>query len=260
MRSPRTRRRLSLWSFAAIVVFALVAIEAVALSTTVIPNSDVWSLGMDYRFYRDLGARWLADGTYYLPHQLRGQYEGRLMVDVFYPPSALLLFVPFSVLPAGLWWVLPITVAVYALKRLDPAPWAWLVMAILLAWPRAIGAFLFGNSDIWAFAAVAGGTVWGWPAALLALKPTLLPFALPSIRRRAFWVGLAGLAVISLIMLPLWLDYFTATQGIRIDLGYSLGSAPLLAIPIVAWLGRKRPTAAAGAPPEELATADGAGE
>ncbi len=252
------RRRLSPLSFGALVVFALVAIEAILISVVLIPASDIWSLGMDYRFYRDIGARFLADGTYYLPHQMSGSYEGQLMVDVFYPPSALLLFVPFALLPVFLWWVVPIAVLVYVVIRLKPAPWAWLAMAILLAWPRAVGAYLFGNSDIWAVAAVAGGIQWGWPAAFLAIKPTFLPFALPLVRRRAFWIGLVGLAVISVTMLPLWLDYVTAMRGLRIDVGYSLGSLPLLAIPIVAWLGGTRTSPAPVA--SDVATVDSQGD
>lgn len=238
--SRARRRPLGLWKFAALVAFAIVTVEAIAIGTTVIPSNYGWSLGMDYRFFRDVGARWLADGSFYLPHQLSGPYVGQLMVDVFYPPSALLLFVPFAFLPPVLWWALPILILGYALVRLHPAPWAWLVVAILLAWPRSIGIYLFGNTDMWAVAAVASGIVWGWPAAFLAMKPVLLPFAFPAVRRRAFWVGLAGLAVISLFMLPLWFDYVTAMAGLTIDLSAPVGSFPLMMIPIVAWLGRRR--------------------
>jgi hypothetical protein len=243
---PRNRQRLSLWSFAAIVVFAVVAIEAFLVASVLIPRSDIWSLGMDYRFYRDVGARWLADGSFYLPRQLSGPYEAALMSDVVYPPSALLLFVPFAVLPAFLWWLLPMLILGYAIARLRPAPWAWFAIAILSAWPRATAVYLFGNTDIWAVAAVAAGILWGWPAALLVLKPTLLPFALPFVRGRAFWLGVAVVAAISLAMLPLWWDYLTALRGIHLDLEYVLLSVPLLTIPIVAWLGRTRSEFAPG--------------
>jgi hypothetical protein len=144
------------------------------------------------------------------------------------------------VLPAFLWWVPPILILGYVIARLRPAPWAWLAIAVLLAWPRATAAYLFGNTDIWAVAVVAAGIRWGWPAAFLALKPTLLPFAIPSVRRRAFWFGLAGMAAISLAMLPLWQDYLRAMSNLRISGDYSLGSLPLLMVPIVAWLGRTR--------------------
>jgi hypothetical protein len=237
--------------FATAVIVALVATEAVALAVVVIPGSDNWSLGMDYRYYRDIGVRWLADGSYYLPRQLAGPYQAFLMSDVFYPPAALLLFAPFAVLPAVLWWVVPITVLGYSLLRLQPAPWAWFVMVVLLAWPRAIGAYLFGNTDIWAVAAVAAGARWGWPAAFLALKPVFLPFALPAVRRRAFWIGLGLVGAISMAMLPLWFDYGRAMRDMTIRSDYSLGSVPLLLIPIVGWLARRRASPVGEAGPTE---------
>ena len=36
---------------------------------------------MDWEFYRDLGASWLANGSYYQPHQLAGPYVFTTMVD-----------------------------------------------------------------------------------------------------------------------------------------------------------------------------------
>ena len=158
-----------LWPFAAAVLAVMVGIEAVWLAANVIGGDPTWTLGMDFVFYRDVGARWLADGSYYLPYQLAGPYHVTLLTDpgtgdVLYPPNALLLFVPFAVLPGVLWWAIPVAVTGYALYRLRPAPWAWVVMLILLAWPRAVGAYLFGNTDIWIAAAIAAGAVWGWPA------------------------------------------------------------------------------------------------
>ena len=47
-------------------------------------------------------------------HQLAGPYDVTLMTDVLYPPSALLLFVPFSILPIVLWWVVPIAITGYS--------------------------------------------------------------------------------------------------------------------------------------------------
>jgi hypothetical protein len=64
-------------------------------------------LGDDARFYRDIGLRWLADGSYYLPHQLAGPYPVTLQLDNLYPPTALALFVPLRVLPGPLWWLNP---------------------------------------------------------------------------------------------------------------------------------------------------------
>ena len=238
------------WTFAAIVLGVVVGIEAVILAIAVIGPDPVWDFGMDYRYYVSLGERWLADGTFYLPHQLTGQpYEAQLLgldetTSTLYPPSALLFFVPLAVIPdivsAVVFWTAPIAVTAFVLWKLAPSGRAWFVMLLLLAWPRAIGSFLFGNSDIWMMAAVAGGLLWGWPALAVTLKPTLGPLALVGIRRRAWWVGLAAGLAFAVLTLPMWLDYVTAVRNIRgLDLGYSIGSLPLIIIPLVAWLGRR---------------------
>lgn len=236
----RPNAPLSNWSVAALGVTAIAFVEAVYLATVVIPGNQNWSLGMDYRFYRDVGVRWLADGSFYQAHQLVGAYQVGLMVDVLYPPPALLLFVALTVLPAVLWWAVPIAVLAFVLSMLRPEPRAQFVMALALAWPGTIGAYLFGDTDIWAAAVVAAGVYWGWPAAFLVLKPVYLPFAIFAIRRRLFWIALGAGVLISLAMLPLWADYLRAMQYARVSLTYSVSSIPLLLIPVVAWLGRDR--------------------
>jgi hypothetical protein len=195
-------------------------------------------IGLDYRFYRDVGARWIAEGTYYLPHQLAGPYDVTLMQDVLYPPAALLLFVPLVFVPAFVWWAVPITVMGVALHRLRPGPAGLAVAMLLFLWPRASAAYLYGNTDMWVAAGVAGGILWGWPAILVALKPTLAPLSLVGIRSPWWFVGAA---VILAVSLPMLVDYITAMRNLRIDVGYSLGSLPLALIPIVFWVARTRP-------------------
>ena len=72
-------------------IAVVAAIELIANLAHVLPPGDS-SLGMDFFFYRDVAARWLETGAYYLPHQLSGPYTATLMVDNLYPPTALLLF------------------------------------------------------------------------------------------------------------------------------------------------------------------------
>ena len=231
--------------FGAVVVAALVVIEAVVLNMVVLPQSDAWFIGIDFEFYRGVGQRFLDTGAFYWPHQLSGPYDVHLLDasgfgDVLYPPTALALFVPFAVLPAVLWWIVPVALSAYSVWRLQPATWAWMVMFGLLAWPRAIGAYLFGNTDIWMAAILAAGLVWGWPLVLLIMKPTFLPLALLGVRRRAWWVAVTILAATSLLMLPLWIDYITSVLNMRsMSLAYSLGSIPLLSVPVVAWIARR---------------------
>jgi hypothetical protein len=226
-----------LWAFAAAVVGLLLIAETAYLVAVVIPAN--WELGQDYVFYRDVGSRWLADGSYYLPRQVEGPYVVRLMEDVLYPPSGLFLFVPTAILGPVFYWLVPVAVTLYVIRGLNPAPWTWVVMLVLLCYPRAIGAYLFGNTDIWAVAGIAAGIRWGWPAVLLLIKPTFAPFALVGIRHRSWWVAGILLGLASLPMLPLWFDYLDAARFMRIDAGYSLGSLPLLLIPLVAWSGRR---------------------
>lgn len=225
------------WRQALLVVAgALLAIVAVSVTSSVAAAGD---LGIDAAYYRELGARWLADGSYYLPHQLAGPYDVTLMVDVLYPPSALLLFVPAAILPAPLWWAVPLGVTGYVIAGWRPGMVAIAGMLLLLAWPRATGAIVFGNTDMWAMAAVAAGLRWGWPALAVTLKPTLAPFALVGIRRRSWWIAAALGVAIAALTWPLWLDYVTAMRHLRADPGYSLGSIPILLVPIVGWLGRR---------------------
>lgn len=221
----------------------LVILEAVWLSVSVIGPDPVWSLGMDQRYYSELGQTFMESGTYYLPHQFAPHEVGLLgvsaNVDTLYPPSALLLFVPFAYLPSVLWWAIPIAVTGYAIWRMRPSPWAVAVMLGLLLYPRAIGAFLFGNTDMWILAAVAGGFIWGWPALIATMKPTMLPFALLGIRKRSWWLGAAlGLGFVVLTF-PMWLDYATVMANVEgLEWTYNLGSLPLLCIPLVAWVTR----------------------
>lgn len=222
---------------AALVGFAIA--EAVLLYSQITVATSGWYIGMDYDYYREVGARWLTDGSYYWPHQLAGPYDVRLMVDVLYPPTALVLFVPLVFLPAVVWWIVPLGVIGYALWRWRPDVRVWPVLVLLAMWPRAMGTVFHGNTDMWVAAGIAGGLLWGWPAAFVVLKPIFAPLALVGIRRRSWWFAAAlGLASI-VVMLPLWRDYVVAMVNLRIGLDYSLTSLPLMAIPIVAWVARR---------------------
>lgn len=202
-------------------------------------NTQGWYIGMDYDFYRGVGARWLADGSYYWPHQLAGPYDVSLMVDVLYPPTALVLFVPLVFLPAVVWWLIPAAILGYALYRWRPDYRAWPVLLLLIMWPRAMGAVFHGNTDMWVAAGVAGALLWGWPAAIVALKPTFLPLALLGIGKRAWWIAV-GVGLVNVVLtLPLWLDYVTAMRNLHISLDYSLGSIPIVVLPLVAWMARR---------------------
>lgn len=231
-----------------IALMALVAVEAVYLALSVIPSQHgrQW-LAMDFEFYRSVGARWLEDGSYYLQRQTAGPYVATLLgagtpADILYPPSALLLFVPFTFLPAVLWWLVPTILLGWCIASWRPDPLTLALCVALMLWPRAVGAWLFGNSDIWVVAALAAGLRFGWPAILLTIKPTFAPLALLGIRHRSWWIASAAMLAIVLVALPLWIDWATAMRYASIPLSYSAGSLPLMAVPVVAWSRRPRVT------------------
>jgi hypothetical protein len=196
-------------------------------------------LGVDHDIYMDATKRWLAGGSFYPEPQLAGPFAVRLGA-VLYPPQMLVLFVPFCFLPGIVWVVVPtaITLAVVAAHR--PALWAWTVIAgLLAAFPYSFLVYVSGTPTIWIVAFAALGTLWGAAYALVWCKPTLLPFALLGLRERRWWLLSAAVAVTGVLMLPLTLDWATTVVNSRgAGLLYSLENVPVLAIPIVAWLGR----------------------
>lgn len=189
-------------------------------------------LGQDFWFYRAVGAQWLESGQLYLPRQLAGPHDVALMVDVLYPPLALMIFVPLAVLPAPLaavsWWMIPVIILAATTRR------RWWIWVVVLLWPRALGAFVYGNTDMWAAAAVAAGILLGWPAVLLIMKPAFAPLALVGITHRSWWFVAALTGLLIVITLPLWSDYARVMSTVRgVGLPYSLASFPLVIAPLL---------------------------
>ena len=222
---------------------------ALAISAELLLVLAVWDfltvtlpgIGQDFRLYESATRMWLAGGAFYPAHQLAGPYDVSFG-DILYPPLIIPLVAPFTVLPSVLWWILPIGAGTWAIARLDPAPWSWPFIALCLGYPQTSLLILAGNPVMWIAAAVALGVHAGWPATLALLKPSLFPFALVGIRRRSWWVALAGMALVSLLFLPLWSDYVRALANTQTRLGilYSIGDVPLMLIPILAHLARRR--------------------
>ncbi len=234
--APPATQRLTL--FAAVVIGALAIVETVWIALVYIPSSSqYYQIGMDYRFFRDIGARWLADGSFYLPRQLAGPYTATTMVDVLYPPVALFLFIPATLLPAALWWFLPAAILTYAVASWRPAPWAWLAIAIVCLDPSVGMAWLLGSSSIWMAAITAATLRWRWPAVFLAIKPFLLPLGLPVAQQRLVWAAGSAVGIVSLAMLPLWADYVTAMRNASIDPLWAARDIPVVLLPVIARLG-----------------------
>jgi hypothetical protein len=226
---------------------------ALEMTTLLLVVAFVWELvgtwnsewarlyaGGDLGGYVDGARQYFATGSPYRPEQLAGPWQLEPHSFV-HPPPALALFAPFLVLPAVLWWAIPLAITGWAIARLRPARWTWPLLVLCLIWPRSTGSLLAGNSDMWAMAIVAAGVVLGWPLVLLVIKPTFAPLAVIGIRRRSWWIAAAVVAAVSLFMLPLWLEYLTVVRNSQLRLDYSLLNLPLVVLPAIAWLGRARP-------------------
>lgn len=195
-----------------------------------------FTIGGDYALYIGAARDWLAEGTFYHTRQLAGPYmvtDG----DVLYPPTALLLFVPFTALPSLAWWIVPLGITACVIAYHRPRPFAWPALAFCLWWSTSTIKILTGNPVIWVQAAVSLGTIWPAFAVGALLKPSLGPFALWGIRHRSWWLGVAVFAFLSLFFLPLWQQYVRVILDSRnpSGVGYSLGEVPLLAMPLLAW-------------------------
>jgi hypothetical protein len=197
--------------------------------------------GVDYQLYMDTAARWLHGGNYFQPDQLAGPYQIGAG-DILYPPVALTLFVPFTFLPAILWWLIPAAAVAWCLVRLRPARLAWPFLAACVAWPTTPLKVLTGNPVIWAVAALALGVVYAWPSVVVLIKPSLFPFALFGSRSRRWWLALGIFVAVSLPFGSLWVDWVRSvlnSQGGGI--AYSSLEIPMLAFPLIAWFGRTEP-------------------
>jgi hypothetical protein len=217
----------------------LVAEVATAIAN---PSGVLPILGVDYRIYMEATRSWLNGGSFYLPLQLAGPYPV-LLGDILYPPNALILFAPFTILPAVLWWAIPILTTAWIVWFWRPSTLALAAIVLCLTVPSTWWRIEAGNPVLWIVAALALGTRYRWPAVAVMIKPSLLPFAFVGIRSRSWWLALAVAALISLAFLPMWLDYVRVllnARGEPASLLYSAGDVPLLAIPLVAWLGRHR--------------------
>jgi hypothetical protein len=247
------------WALIAIVLVAIVVPWLLALAIQPVTRDLV---GIDANIYFNATDRWLADGTWYLPRQLNGPYAIEIG-DVLYPPILLWILLPFEVLPAALWWAIPLAITALALVRIRPPRWSIALLLLCLAWGPAMAQLVKGNPVMWIMAALTVSVAFGWPSTLVLVKPSLFPFALLGIRRRSWWVQLAVLGVLSLPVLGLTLLYPQVILDSRGGgLLYSLNDVPLLVLPVLAGLAagklhlpsRARPaTAPAPAAPEATA-------
>jgi hypothetical protein len=200
--------------------------------------------GRDYGLYMHAATHWLATGDFYLASQLQGPYSIPAVGGaILYPPTTLLLLVPFSFLPALLWWAIPLAIIGWAVFVHRPGPMTWPVLAMLLWYPTTNLKLLGGNpTTLWFTAILAFATVRPAASALFFLKPSLVPFALFGARRLSWWITLGATAAVSLPFIGLWAQYVNVLLDARDPSGllYSLHDVPTMLIPMAIWIGGRR--------------------
>jgi hypothetical protein len=224
-----------------VVALTLIGVSAVvaAYCVFIILTRSQLPPGFDFAIYHDGAARWLAGGPFYDPAQM-APYEV-IAGSVLYPPVALVLFVPFVFLPGVLWWAIPIGIVAWHVCRMRPGLWGWVGISLCLADPQTIQLIQAGNPVMWIAAAFALSFRWPWVGVFVLLKPSLFPFALGGIRTREWWVALGVLALVSLVFLPMWVDWVRVVLNARGPLSgllYSLKDVPMMLIPLIAWWAR----------------------
>ena len=162
-----------------------------------------------------------------------------------YPPVLAWFLVPWLVLPAWTFIAIPVAILAWHIVAARPAPWTWPLIALGLTYPITLVHGGFANPTLWMAAFAALGLRFAWPGALILLKPSLLPFALIGIRSRGWWLVARGPRIASLPFLAETLIYprvvLDAQGG---GLLYSGLVIPFMLVPVVAWLGRRRESAA----------------
>jgi hypothetical protein len=208
-------------------------------------------VGWDFGHYVDAARRWVDTGSPYLPSEVAIPFQfGDL--TFLHPPISLILFAPFLVLPAFLFWLVPLAGTVWIIVSWRPERWAWPIMPLQLIWPRFGGAVIVGNTDLWIVFLIAAGLRFGWPILLLAIKPSIAPFAIvemaaliradsvPTRRWREIALAAALLAVIAVPFGNLWFEWFAVVRNSPGDPLYSIASIPWLTVPVVAWIAKRR--------------------
>ena len=222
------------WFSLVIVVILFSALWIIGLVMPAVAHGNV---GIDLTVYLDRARDWMHGGSFYRDRQLTGAGYPVEHGDAFYPPVMLYLLVPFTVLPAILWWIIPGAIAVIALRRLRPNRWGWLLIAASLAYYRTWIQHSTGNPSIWIYALLLAGLAWRWPSALIVLKPTIAPAARIGARDPRWWITIAVIAILAIPFGALWFDFARAISGAQqselYGWQYLLGEWPIVICLIV---------------------------
>ena len=220
------------------VVIAGIGIGIFGLALLIAGFPDFWFRDLDVLL--DATRRLFAGESWYLDRQLHGPYPTEFG-DVLYPPVVAWFLTPWLVLPAWTFIAIPVAIVVWHIIDAHPKPWTWPLIAFGLTFPITLVHGAYANPTLWMGAFAALGLRFAWPAALILLKPSLVPFALIGIRTRGWWLCALGLGLASLPFLAETLIYpRVALDAQGGGFLYSGLVIPFMLVPVVAWLGRRR--------------------
>jgi hypothetical protein len=236
-----------------IVIVAVLALFAVVECAIVLWKAlDAPGFGLlarDFDLYMDATRRWIAGGPFYNPEQLAGPYD-LPWGQIFYPPQALGLFVPFMllgpILGPVLFIAIPALITATVIWSYRPGFWAWAaILLVVVLHPDAPLIWIAGTPTIWVVGLVALATRWSWVSAFIWFKPSVFPFALIGIRDRRWWIVTGGFALSAVLLWPLmsqWITSVVNARGENSGVLYSLTPTALAdpLIPLIAWIGRRR--------------------
>jgi hypothetical protein len=225
---------------------AMFAVASVVLFAATFRTYATW----DHPFWQALGPsdlahyllathRWLDTGTPYVPSEVAGEFQyGEL--TFLHPPIALPFFALFLVVPIQLFWIVPLAGFSWLVLTERPASWTWPLLALPLALYPIGQAIWVGNTDMWAWMFFAAGIRWGWPLALLAIKPSVAVVAFVGIRNRRTWMSAAVVLVLCLPFGSLWADWLRVIVNSPGTVLYSAPNALMFTIPLIARIGSRR--------------------
>jgi hypothetical protein len=221
----------------------VLVVEAIWILWTIAGGDPRFPVGCDFAALREAARRWLGGDAFYPPFELAGPFwqlnPGSAVPVIMYPPVGLLLFAPFTVLPAAAWWLIPAAIVVLAVRRLHPPAWVWPPVLLLALCPYVPEAIQNGNPVIWMFAFAMAGAAFGWFGPLVLLKPTLAPFALLGVRRRSWWISATVILIVCVPFGALWIDYARVIANVRASPGWFLHDWPFLGIAALIYLGSR---------------------
>lgn len=234
-------RQVCLWAIVAAALALGLLVDVVNLGPA-LTEAGRLTAGGDLYLYQRATQHWLAGGGFYPTYQLTSPYSISGF-EILYPPIALALFLPSLHLPTPLWWILPFAIVLGTVIYWRPRPWGWAAVALCAASYPTIILVHQGNPAMWIAAAVAVGTVWRPAAAFVVLKPSLFPLAFFGVRDRGWWFMAALFVLVSLMLLPMdleWLRVLLNARGPHASLLYSATDLTLVGMPLVAWIARGR--------------------